>query len=225
MNRTAIAFMICLAAPLVGGCDDDTAPGVGSGVDASANADMTSNGFPAAPTLGTVIDRMGRPAVNTALNKPFEADDTKKNTAKDAYNKAPQAMWGTFVAEIAANLAIIDSLDGQCGNQAFYDSSMDASNLNAYGALATALADDELYLDTTVATCDPTKNYLSVEVGALLKTTPGSCGGRTPLDDVIDVSYSVLSGAFPSVVGDGVAKDGDNATASLSAFPFLTAPN
>src|ERR1700738_824600 len=126
MNRTAIAFVICLAAPLVGGCDDDTGPGV----DASANADMTSTDVPAAPALGTVIDRMGRPAVNTALNKPFEADDTKKNIAKDAYNKAPQAMWGTFVPEIAANLAIIDSLDGVCGNQPFYDSSMDAGNLN-----------------------------------------------------------------------------------------------
>jgi hypothetical protein len=48
------------------------------------------------------------------------------------------------------------------------------------------------------------------------------CGGRNPLVDVIDASYSVLAGGSAKI-GDGVAKDEDG-TASLTDFPFLIAP-
>lgn len=88
--------------------DARTRPDTGSG----------SGGFPAAPALGTQIDRMGRPAINTLLNHGFSADATASRTAKDAYNaNATPATWISSVPEFMKNLGILDSLDtGFCGN-------------------------------------------------------------------------------------------------------------
>src|SRR5712672_2619843 len=107
-------YLLLLA--LVGGCDDNTMMG---------SPDMAMNLMPAAPTLGAEIDRMGRPAINTALNNSFNPDDTTKGSGKDAYNaEGNQANWATLMLdgklvtkEFAGNLAIIDALDGVCGNQ------------------------------------------------------------------------------------------------------------
>ncbi len=75
--------------------------------------------FPAAPTLGAQIDRMGRPAVNTALNHGFDPTQAGKD-AKDAYNAmSDKAAWlaPANVGEFMKNLAMIDVLDtGVCGN-------------------------------------------------------------------------------------------------------------
>lgn len=97
-------------------------------------------GIPAAPTLGPQIDRMGRPAVNTALNAPVN-DDPLKTMKKDNYNHAttaatfktadvdpggndvlaPSTVPGTgarpktVLGEFARNLALFDSLDQGSG--------------------------------------------------------------------------------------------------------------
>ena len=54
---------------------------------------------PAKPTLGTQIDRMGRPAVNTALSNPFELLAGTADAAKDAYNASadPTACVGSRI--------------------------------------------------------------------------------------------------------------------------------
>jgi hypothetical protein len=210
------------------GCDEN---------DMQAMPDMAMNVIPPAPVLGFPLDRMGRPAINTALNNPFNPNETQQGIAKDNYNgEADQAAWGTLVIEgkpitkeFAGNLAVIDALDGVCGNQllAAGDPSGDAG-LAEYAALPVVLADDELYVDTSVASCAAAgalPNYLAVEARSLgLPIT--SCGGRTPLDDVIDVTYTVLATGGTAMVGDGISADGDPATpASLTEFPFLNAPN
>lgn len=77
-----------------------------------------SNNFPVAPTLGAQIDRMGRPAINTALNNPF-APPAASGSGKDAYNHDESVgTWQqTWVPKFAPSLAAIDSLDtGVCGN-------------------------------------------------------------------------------------------------------------
>ncbi len=58
--------------------------------------------IPAAPTLGAVIDRMGKPAVNTALNAVVDSG-AAKTAKKDAYNHAvlDPAMWGGTVLDAA----------------------------------------------------------------------------------------------------------------------------
>jgi len=81
-------------------------------------ADAQCSNCPAPPALGTTqIDRMGRPAVNTALNHAFTS--TGVTAAKDAYNADKDiATWvTTWTPEIMKNAAIIDVLDGGiCGN-------------------------------------------------------------------------------------------------------------
>jgi hypothetical protein len=81
-------------------------------------ADARCSDCPAPPALGTTqIDRMGRPAVNTALNHAFT--NTGVTAAKDMYNADKDiATWqATWTPEIMKNAAIIDVLDGGiCGN-------------------------------------------------------------------------------------------------------------
>jgi hypothetical protein len=214
MKRALILLFVGLGA----GCDDDTG---------AITPDMAASMFPQAPTIGALqIDRMGRAAVNTALTDPFYTDKTMHDAALDAYNKAAPSEWAGYTDKFAGALAVLDGLDGICGNQPLADASgADASAKSEYGTLAGILANDMLLVDTRVATCDPTKNYLAVEVGVITNTTPASCGGRTPLDNAIDVTYAALSGGLLSGVSvvNGATKDADANAATLT-FPFLGAP-
>src|SRR5438132_579907 len=76
-----------------GGGKDATTGGMdatGGGMDATTTTDggMTPDagggGPPAAPALGAQIDRMGRPAINTALTDPFNNDKPSQDAHKDA---------------------------------------------------------------------------------------------------------------------------------------------
>ena len=224
MSRALLMMML-----VIGACDDNTMQ--------MEMPDLSMNLMPSAPTLGAAIDRMGRPAINTALNQSFNPVDASKNAGKDAYNaEGNQANWATLMVEgkpvtkeFAGNLAIIDALDGVCGNQLLSggDSTGDAG-LTEYAALAGVLADDELYVDTSIGDCtlkmlsgQPIPNYLSVEARAIGLPFV-ACGGRTPQDDVIDVSYSVLAAGLSGHVSDGI--DADDHTTSLTDFPFLADP-
>ncbi len=226
----------------------------------ATDAPVDTVNIPAAPTLGMQIDRMGRPAVNTALNAV--ANDAVLATAKkDAYNHAttaasfattelnpagndvmpPSTVPGTGAnpktvrGEFARNLALFDSLDqgsglvgsnngpgGGCSNQALY------SATTGYTTLATVLADDVLYVDTSKLTCN---FYLSLEVE--VATNKGvihsQCGGRTLTHDVVDTSYSLLAAglngfnqSLAPLVGDGVDAHTD---VNNDTFPFLGAPH
>jgi len=184
---------------------------------------MIACGNPAVPKLGTQVDRMGRPAINTALTDPFALTPSSpgltEDQTKDAYNSAPTAAATvtTFAPGIAANLAILDALDGTCGNQFGF------SLKSSYAPVAGVLADDQLYVNSGSSTCG---QYLAVEAAAtgIIAAAAADCGGRTPLEDVIDTSYSTLAAGILSGVGDGISADGDG-TSSLTAFPYLTAPN
>lgn len=168
--------------------------------------------------LGIQVERMGRAGINTAVVDPFFADEAEHARLQDAYNASADASrWAAqFAARMAANLAILDSLDTVCGNQLLAGPEAVAGR---YAGLAGVLADDRLYVNTASGTC---QQYLAVE-GNALGITNDDCGGRTPLHDTIDVSYSVLALGALSGVGDGIAIDADGA-ASPSAFPFLDAP-
>lgn len=205
--------------------------------------------YPDAPALGPQIDRMGRPAISTALVATFFETAANKPAMKDAYNQAADpASWrttplrGTGTGEIdigeefARNLAIYDVLDkgfvmnGGCGNQALYNNSMGGGPMvTSYNALASALADDQLYVDTSRTTCN---NYLSVEIEFVSRGVfeLTQCGGRTPTHDVIDVTYSILAAgtagfeipSFNPRLGDGV---NEHADVSDTVFPFLGPPH
>ena len=221
-------------------CGDNLKPG-------STNNDGNpgdGGNLPAAPTLGSQIDRMGRPAVNTALNGTFFDAALDAKAKKDAYNQADTASdWTTtevaagrtIVQEFATNLAVLDILDKDhpsipnpdgCGNGALYQGPPSATS---YAQLATVLTDDQLFVDSTKSSCG---FYLSLEVevataGAIVHSF---CGGRTPSHDVIDVSYSLLAaglggfvpGTFAPRIGDDVVAHTD---IDETTFPFLGAPH
>jgi hypothetical protein len=184
----------------------------------------SSSSTPPKPALGaTQVDRMGRAGVNTALTNPFgvtPATQTSDQT-KDAYNAVSDpARFGQFKAQIAQNLAILDGLDRTCGNQFAAGTTAAAGR---YDALAGVLADDRLYVNSATGTCS---TYLAVEAAFVTGGALGAndCGGRTPTEDVIDETFSLLAIGAPSGVTDGIDRDAEGG-ASATTFPFLGSPN
>jgi len=230
--------LLAMSALLLAACGDNEKPGGGGD-------DGGGGGFPNAPTLGAQIDRMGRPAVNTALNAVLEPDAAKKKAQKDAYNQASNpATWATtevatgqtVLKEFSKSIAIFDMADkGQaqvpdpdgCGNGALY---MAPASATSYDMLSTVLADDQLYVDTDKGDCN---FYLSLEVEAATggAITHTQCGGRTLTQDVVDFSYSLLiaglngfdaTNNFAPRITDGATPHAD---VDNNAFPFLGAPH
>ena len=181
---------------------------------------------PPPPKLGAQIDRMGRPAINTVGSKTF-IGVAEREAAEDAYNAdGDPNSWKKYGADIAVSLAILDGVDTVCGNQ---PGSAGAMTKGGYDFLAGALADDRLRVRTDGdGTCGV---YLGVEADALKLLPNKTCGGRTPVDDVIDESYSILSGAAdftkanPFPVGDKVPVDKLTSDAFAGGFPFFAPPH
>jgi hypothetical protein len=236
MNKMTTLFALAAATCLLACGDDLKVPDGHQAIDAST----IDGAAPPAPALGPQIDRMGRPAINTALNHTFDVNAAAKAAAKDAYNQDTNvAGWpATWAVEFAKNLALIDALDAGtlvngCGNQILYNGSLtgggsaQGGGSNSYLGLASILANDQLFLDTAKGTCT---KYLAVEFGVVSGAGNATCGGRAPTYDVIDFSYSALAlgitgftmPALDPVFGDNVAVHGD---VSESAFPFLGAPH
>ncbi len=201
-NLMKTLFLALLLVPLAGACGDD----------AKSTPDAMT-GPPAKPTLGAQIDRLGRPAINTAANKTFTAN-SMRDVAEDAYNhNGTPANWvSTFGADMQATIAILDGLDTNCGNQLLADASQPR-----YSTLATVLASDMLQVDASKTTCGA---YLAVEANATGVLANNECGGRKLDFDIIETSYSVLAAGALNGIDDGISL-----TAQITTtFPFLGAP-
>jgi hypothetical protein len=200
-------------------------------------------GFPPPPTPGAQIDRMGRPAISTALVAVFATAGAAKTAQKDAYNHAADpAAWRTtplqtnvtVERELKANLAVLDAIDrglttpmAGCGGGLLY---VGPPGAGTYQGAADMFADDRIHVDTSRQSCSI---YLALELEhASGGTLPHStCGGRMLGHDVIDVTYSVLAsglGDFDARRGDLVPKIRDGVTVHpdiSDVFPFLGPPH
>jgi len=225
MNTFKIASVVGLLATF--GCNNTSS---------GSNPDLAPAGFPAAPTVGAQIDRLGRPGVNTALTDPFwdtMGDGTGKaahQAKQDAYNQnSDPTTWATqFAGAMKASLGVYDSLDqdvvapaASCGNQAGFGA-LSMSDYTVLGGIV--LPDDQLYVNTGSGTCS---QYLGVEL-AVLGVANTDCGGRSPLYNTIDLTYAAFANATLALMSpvpnlNGVPQDSDG-TASISAFPFLAGP-
>ena len=206
-----------LALAALAGCgDDENYPADAARTIDAATANPDAPGQPAKPALGAQVDRMGRPAVNTAANHTFDPDATATQAAKNAWNTAADpTTWGAmFAAEVRANLAIYDSLDTVCGNQLVAG----GAGPTRYSTLAGVLADDRLWVNTGSGTC---ATYLGVEAN-FLGITNTDCGGRAPSYDVIERTYSVLAAGTLTGIDDTITVEHN--PASPVNFPFLSAP-
>ncbi|MEM9860316.1 MAG: hypothetical protein AAF938_01770 [Myxococcota bacterium] len=182
---------------------------------------------PPAPALGTQVDRMGRAAISTGTIASLtdrDAPAAMRNDIKDEYNaNADPSTWvSSYQEPIHGVLAALDGVDNVCGNQVGFG--FDAGGTTDYDFLALALADDRLFVNSASGTCGL---YLAVEAGVLgVEAAEADCGGRTPLHDVMDITYtylvagpgSVLAGD-PPAIGDGLTED--NFTHSNEDFPFF----
>lgn len=163
------------------------------------------------------IDRAGRPLTGNALLGTLDTEEAS-NRMKEDYNVATPADGPRFAPEIAKNLGLYDGFDGSCGNQLLAGP---AASGERYLAMARLLADDRLWVDSRRTTCT---QLFAVELAALAgrRTLAGDCGGRTPNYPAVTVYRSLLSDATNDSVGDGVARDEQEHSASR--FPFLAAP-
>jgi hypothetical protein len=216
LASVSMALVAALAASTGCSSSSSTAGTGGKGIGGSTTTGTTT-AFPARPAMGAQMDRIGRPAVNTALNHGFDGT-TAAGTAKDAYNQdGTESGWaGAYAPQFEANLAIIDALDGTCGNQLGY--AMPASK-TSYATLGGALADDKLYLNTAGATATA---YLAVEANALGVLANMDQGGRKLDYKVMDVTYSALAAGALMGVSNGITAN--NVTFSTT-FPYEAAPN
>lgn len=155
-------------------------------------------GFAMSPKINQVnnqVDRMGRPAINTALIDLFGENPS----LTDDYNtNEDPATWSQYIPEMEFSLTALDTLDGTVGN-----------GLLPPEVLAVVLAEDRLLIDTSKPLCDA---YLAVELGV------DQCGGRTLQRDVIDDT-------FGAVVGPGVSDFVGDSNSYLADFPFLSPAN
>jgi hypothetical protein len=205
----SLGALLLLLAPL--SCSNDDEPGTATGNLAGALGKANRP----APTGADRIDRAGRPAISAALISTFDPDARQADL--DRYNKSGNAN-PVFVPIMATSLAILDGLDGECGNQLGADPDLD----NPYTPLATALDDDQLYVQSDREASGSV--YLGVEGEALGVLMPGqgSGGGRVPGDDVVERSYSVLVAGQLGGYDDLV--ECDDAEHDIDVFPFLASP-
>jgi hypothetical protein len=219
-KSTILAVVIGAPALLFAACSSTSNPSDGGGAGAGGTTGAGGTGGASGPpALGAQIDRIGRPAINTAISDPFDSDATAHGAKQDVYNVATPATGSTFEAQFEANLAILDGLDMNCGNQFAADKTK--TDATRYKALADVLVDDQLYVDTSSGTCT---TYLGVEANATGIIANTDCGGRTLTEDVVDESYSLLALGATSGVTDGVAAD-DTVSAQTPTFPFLAPPH
>jgi hypothetical protein len=240
MKRTiSMVVALCCATVMLAGCnsDDDETPVV--------PPPAVTNPNPAPPVIGVAqLDRMGRAVVNTANTAPFFREPTivlncpecvreklEHDTIADDYNvETLPAQWGRFSPIIAANLAIIDSLDGVCGNQVLAG----PPGIGRYNRLADILANDQLYVNTNAGKCT---QYLAVEgvAAGVPGADPNDCGGRTPTENTADISYSLFAAGVFSLplplappllpfLSNGTTSDADGPGVSNTVFPFLDKP-
>ncbi|MEO0323828.1 MAG: hypothetical protein AAF447_12785, partial [Myxococcota bacterium] len=196
----------------------------GTGMDTAMAMDMPAGAMPRGmatpPSVGTQIDRSGRPAISTATVSTFTPDETRDARRAAYTNSADPSTWvSDFQDEIAGTLAILDSVDTVCGNQLLAG---DMPVAGRYDGLAGVLADDRLWVNAASGTNDGNL-YLGVEAQALGVLPDGGAGGRRPTDDIIERSYSVLVAGALGGIDDGLPTD--DATHDNGAFPFLAAPS
>lgn len=229
-------------------CSDGVMNGDETGIDCGGSCNACEEPMMSTDFSGTYAqaDHMGRPGINTVLS--FDLDG--QASVKDAHNVTiPSEMQVAFQAGFEARLEqyhdVYAGLLGLNPEDVNYVPNIlgdilngpdkDGATANPVSAtvLTSVLADDVLEVAPDVAT-----TYFNGGAGAPAFEGAVGLTGRTPQDDVIDVSLILFFGGATGdrfsgqdTNNDGVAdlprltSDGVSLTADIStAFPYLGAP-
>jgi hypothetical protein len=140
---------------------------------------------------GTVIDRMGKPALATVFINPFGGDDQK-----DPYNRtAPSADVATWGGQFTAVLDVFN----------------EASTASAISGL---LLPDVLQLDVRNLGKSTGRSFTGDKAGNILN-------GRTLAEDVIDLELTVVTGGLDGSAVIPTDDVDANDRAFPSSFPYL----
>jgi len=158
---------------------------------------------------GTQVDRMGRPAINTALIPPVPRNNTSRGERRTAFNLGSPA---TDVANFRADMQSV--LTGAFGNSparaaALTDAALGATIVGPN----TGLLPDILTVDLTKLYTDPTSGYPN---------------GRRFRDDTVNISLQIIfnnPAVDEHVPEDNAAIITDGQKGSLIQFPYIGRPN
>ena len=162
------------------------------------------------------VERLGRPAINEGL---FVTNDFLNAVNSISPDQDGGALVGPVFAEAAATLGALANIGTALG-----------ATPPAAGDVVAALIPDVMRIDTTITSAGSAYANGAVAVG----TTVRPVAGRKLEDDVIDITYQVLTGK--GGLGDGVpytrpaAGSGSTNPAIghkplVATFPFLAPPN
>jgi len=184
-----------------------------------------SNSAPAG-TNYVQVERLGRPAINEGL---FVTNDFLNAVNSISPSQDGGALVGPVFAEAAATLGALANI-----GTAF------AATPPAATDVVAALIPDVMRIDTTIASPVGVAAYANGAVA--VGTTVRPIAGRKLEDDVVDITYQVLTGV--SGLGDGVPYTrpasgpgstnpaighkmlhGQSAANGTATFPFLAAPH
>ncbi len=148
---------------------------------------------------GSIVDRMGKPALNTVFMNPFGGDDQK-----DPYNQtAPSADVATWGGQFEAV------------EQVFYPGFADVSSPD-YGlpaAITSLLLPDVIHLDVATLGKSTGTGFTGGAGGPL--------NGRTLAEDVIDLELLVVTGGLAGHAVLSTDNVGANDAAFPGSFPYL----
>jgi len=154
---------------------------------------------------GVQQDRMGRPAINTALIPPVPRNNLARGERRTAFNLGlPRNDRRDFRADM---ISVLTSVYGRPLNGAFPTS-------------ATSLAD---FLLPDILTFNTSTAFSTNSTDA-----NGFPNGRRLRDDVIDLEFSLLTGGAittDNVPDDNGTKITDGTNGTTAAFPYIGAPN
>lgn len=249
MTLKNFAYATVAASLVLLGCGDDSATdgtttgtgntGTGNtgGLGGSGGGDTGGTGgggggdIGPPPALGDQIDRMGRPAINTALNTTFLTEvpapvtPAEREAAQDEYNQNdnPTQWVEAYLPTMTTQLAILDGVNQNCEDNLITSCGDDTvANDTCYATLAGALATDMLWVNTEGTS---SAIYLAVEANALGVVPNEDVGGRRPVDDVIQTSYSVLGLGAVTGLDDGIPVEAATQAAYEAGFPFFAEPS
>ena len=162
------------------------------------------------------VERLGRPAINEGL---FVTNDYLNAVNSITPEQDAGALVGPVFAEAAATLGALANIGTALG-----------ATPPAVGDVVAALIPDVMRIDTTITSAGSAYANGAVAVGTSVRPV----AGRKLEDDVIDITYQVLTGK--AGLGDGVpytrpaAGPGSTNPAIghkplVATFPFLATPN